>query len=308
MQNDEFMSPNKRNVLVGLTVMGALLGLAGLLLKFSGTTIQLFKGGQQLDVQFRCDRADGLAEGAQVSYRGVGVGRITSIRRDKDSMGIIIDALIDNTPPLPGNVTGSVKTVSLVSGIAAMQLDLIGGVNAVPKGLLEENQKIPAIFVGTDLIPDAYADELKSAGEVIKGINNYVNDPKIGADLRASLENIRHITERVQTFSDRLDKVTDQATSTIADAQSTIRSAHTDVDQISRQIDDRMLQLDKTLDSFQSIMSKVNAGQGTAGLLVNDSKLYQSLLENSRELNTTIASLNRLVEQWEQEGVSLKLK
>ena len=302
------MSPNKRNVLVGLTVMGALLGLAGLLLKFSGNTIQLFKGGEQVDVEFRCDRADGLAEGAQVSYRGVSVGRITSIRRDKDSMDIIIDGLIDNTPPLPGYVTASVKTVSLVSGIAAMELDLIGGVKAVPQGTLVENQKIRAVFVGTNLIPDEYADELRSAGDAIKGINNYVNDPKIGADLRASLENIRHITEKVGTFSDRLDKVADQATGTIADAQSTIKSAHADVDHPSMQINDRMLQIDKSLAAFQSIMTKVDSNQGTAGLLVNDPKLYQSLLENSHQLNTTIASLNRLVEQWEQEGVTLKLK
>jgi phospholipid/cholesterol/gamma-HCH transport system substrate-binding protein len=288
--------------------MGALLGLAGLLLKFSGNTIQLFKGGQQVEVQFRCDRADGLAEGAQVSYRGVTVGRITSIRRDSDSLNIIIDALIDNTPPLPGNVTGTVRTVSLVSGIAAMQLDLIGGLKAVPQGTLTQNQKIPAVFVGTDLIPDEYADELKSAGQVIKGINNYVNDPKIGADLRASLENIRHITERVQSFSDKLASVTDQATSTIADAQSTIKSTQVDEQKLSRQIDDRMLQVSKMLESFQGIVTKVNGGQGTAGLLVNDPKLYQSLLENSHELNTAIASLNRLVEQWEQEGATLKLK
>jgi hypothetical protein len=69
-----------------------------------------------------------------------------------------------------------------------------------------------------------------------------------------------------------------------------------------------MLQVNKSLDEFQGIVTKVNAGKGTAGLLVNDPKLYQSLLENSHQLNVTIASLSRLVEQWEQEGVTLKLK
>ena len=36
-------------------------------------------------------------------------------------------------------------------------------------------------------------------------------------------------------------------------------------------------------------------------------KLYQGLVDSTKELNTTISTLNRLVEQWEQEGVSLKL-
>jgi hypothetical protein len=69
-----------------------------------------------------------------------------------------------------------------------------------------------------------------------------------------------------------------------------------------------MLQVSKSLDSIQAITGKVNAGEGTAGMLVNDPKLYQSLVENSRELNLTITDLRRLVDQWEQEGVTLKLK
>jgi hypothetical protein len=41
---------------------------------------------------------------------------------------------------------------------------------------------------------------------------------------------------------------------------------------------------------------------------MNDPKLYQSLVETTMELNATVKDLHRLVEQWEQEGVTLKLK
>jgi phospholipid/cholesterol/gamma-HCH transport system substrate-binding protein len=61
------------------------------------------------------------------------------------------------------------------------------------------------------------------------------------------------------------------------------------------------------LQQFQQIAQKINAGQGTAGQLVNDPQLYQSLVATTQELNATIADLKRLVEQWEQEGVSLKV-
>jgi len=105
-----------------------------------------------------------------------------------------------------------------------------------------------------------------------------------------------------------LQKVSDEAAGTLADAHATVRSAQADVEHLSRQIDDRMLQISKALTSFQAITDKLNTGQGTAGLLISDPKLYQSLADNSRELNLTIADLRRLVEQWEQEGVTLKLK
>ena len=48
-------------------------------------------------------------------------------------------------------------------------------------------------------------------------------------------------------------------------------------------------------------------GPALAGLLINDAKLYESLVATARELNLTITDLKRLVQQWEQEGVYIKL-
>jgi phospholipid/cholesterol/gamma-HCH transport system substrate-binding protein len=288
------MSTGNRNVLVGLTVIGALVGLVGMLLKFSGGATQFFRGGTQVQVEFTCDRADGLADGSAVTYRGVTVGRITGIHRGSNSRDILIEALIDNTPPLPANVIGKIRTVSMISGIASIAMDLIGGPNATANGTLSEGEKIQAIYVGSELLPPEFSQDLK-------GVGDYLNDPKIASDLRASLENIRHISDKMSKFSDRLDTLGDQATDTITDARA-------DVNKISRQVDDRMLELASTLQSVNTIVAKVNTGQGTAGLLVNDPRLYQSLVDNSRQLNATILDLKRLIEQWEQEGVTLKLK
>ena len=184
-----------------------------------------------------------------------------------------------------------------------------------PEGKLANDQQIPAKFVGTDLIPPEFTDDVKYAGSVLKGLDVYVNDPNIHTNIQSSLENLRHITESVQrsadkveNFSNGLQKVSDEATGTLVDAHATVRSAQADVDKLSHQVDDRMLQISKALTSFQAITDKLNSGQGTAGLLISDPKLYQSLADNSRELNLTIADLRRLVEQWEQEGVTLKLK
>jgi phospholipid/cholesterol/gamma-HCH transport system substrate-binding protein len=308
------MSPNRRNLFVGITVLGGLVILAGMLLKFGGASIRLFKGGEQVEVEFTADRADGLTQGGTVQYRGVAVGNVTSVTRADNDQGVIIDTLIDNTPALPGNVSGYIRTVSLVSGISVMSLE-VAGVDTLPQGKLANGQKIKAIFVGTDLIPPEINEDVKYAGTVLKGLDVYVNDPKIHTDIQASLDNIRHITESVQrsadkveNFSNGLQKVSDEAAGTLADAHATVISAKADVEHLSTQIDDRMLQISKALASFQAITDKLNSGQGTAGLLVSDPKLYQSLLDNSRELNLTIADLRRLVEQWEQEGVSLKLK
>ena len=58
---------------------------------------------------------------------------------------------------------------------------------------------------------------------------------------------------------------------------------------------------------FQSMADKMDKGEGTIGKFVNDPRLYESLSDTSAELNLTVKDLHRLVQQWEQEGVSLKL-
>ena len=332
------MSPYRRNIFVGITVLAALLALGWMMLKFGSEPAKLFQKGGQLEVHFFGDRADGLGEGSQVFYRGVPVGRITHLRRDPNEQDVLIDALIDDTPPLPENVEGIIKTQSLLSGQSSMSLELVGEKPAKAQGQLAAGQTIRARYVGTQLIPEEFADlamelqkttkevrdarlvahlddTVRSAEDVLKSLHDYVADPKMRDDIQVALANFREVTERadraaknVEKFSDSLQSFGDNAQATMTDARTAIRKTQDNFEQISQQLNDRLLQMSKLLDSFQSIAAKVDTGKGTTGLLLNDPKLYQSLVDSSRELNATIADLHRLLEQWEQEGVSMKLK
>ena len=48
---------------------------------------------------------------------------------------------------------------------------------------------------------------------------------------------------------------------------------------------------------------KIDEGKGTAGALVNDPKLYESLADTAAELNLMVKDMRRLLAQWEQEGI-----
>ena len=61
------------------------------------------------------------------------------------------------------------------------------------------------------------------------------------------------------------------------------------------------------LEHIDSVTAKIDEGKGTAGMLVNDPKLYQGLVDTNKELKASITDLQRLIQQWEQEGVTLKL-
>jgi phospholipid/cholesterol/gamma-HCH transport system substrate-binding protein len=91
-------------------------------------------------------------------------------------------------------------------------------------------------------------------------------------------------------------------------ASTTIAKAEGQIDSIGKQLGDRLTQVATLLDTFNQISAKINDGKGTAGALVNDAKLYQNLVDTSEQLKLSMTDLRRLVEQWEQEGVSMRLR
>jgi phospholipid/cholesterol/gamma-HCH transport system substrate-binding protein len=325
-------------MLVGLTVIGSLSALGWMLLRFGSAPATLFHEGKQISVRLISDRADGLSAGSGVTFLGTPVGRITRVQRDDNAQDVVIDALIDVNQPLPGNLQGIIKTESLLSGQAVMSLEVAGLTPATTQGTLTDGQILRARYVGAEIIPHQFAElaaalekttqdlqnaqliehldqTVQSADDVLKSLQDYVGDPKLKEDVHNALDNFRDVSAsakrsaaNVEQFTSGLQKISDQATDTLTAAHQTIASAQTDLDQTTKQLNQRLMQASKILDNVQSITAKIDNGTGTAGQLVNDPKLYQSLVDSARELNLTIADLRRLVDQWEQEGASIKLK
>lgn len=306
--------------MVGVVVLVGLIGLAWMMAEF-GSKLALPFQDKMMPVRFHAARADGLSQGSGINYRGVTVGRVENVVRDNDQIHVWIDASVDAAPPLPANVQAVIRTNGFVGNGASLVLELT---DATPSGQMKPDQQIEAKFVGLDLIPPeatelvaelrtmvkqfreanvvAHVDaQVQKVGTLLDSVNSIVSDNKLHDDLKASLANIRETTERAKAVSGKFDTITsnfDQLTA----------KANTTVNDISKQTTDRMNEVSKLLATVQGITEKVNNGQGTAGQLINDPKLYQSLVDTTRELNATVVDLKRLVEQWEQEGVSLKLK
>lgn len=329
------MTQYRKNFLVGVTVLCGLLVLAWMILKFSGQSARLF-AEKQFNVQFVVNRADGLAEGSPVLYRGVNVGQVTGVRRADNQREVIIDASLDESPPLPRNVEGLIRLQALLGAGAGINLELIGGEE--PQGQLQPGDSIAARYVGLDLVPPEFGglatdlreisrtfrdsglitnlnDTVLKAGRTMESVEKLVADPKMRQDIETTLTNLRTASESATRIGTNLEKVsgelngiTTEASATIKSAGSAITSTEARVNELAEQMSARLEQVSKLLSNFESISSKVNNGEGTAGLLINDAKLYESLVDSSQQLSLTISDLKRLVEQWEQEGVSLKLR
>lgn len=344
------MSPYRRNILVGITVLGAVGLFSWMILRFGTKTVEVF-APPQIPIHFVADRADGLSEGSSITYLGINVGRLTKLARKADGTGVIIDAVVDTSPPLPSNLQADIKQTSAIGGgtILALStegppskeplkanatisdthyigLDLFGGggfgdaakeIAATAAELRKTSQQLRESGVIRDLDTTIRAinQQVGKAGNLLDSMQQTVGDPQMRDDIRTAIANFRQTTDtanriaaKLEKTSDSFQKITDETSATVADAHAAINKSQGHIDDLSKQLADRLVQMSAVLDSFQDISRKIDQGKGSAGALINDPKLYASLVDSSRELSQTIADLHRLIDQWEQEGVTLKLK
>jgi ABC-type transporter Mla subunit MlaD len=335
------MSSYRKNLLVGIVVLGGLIVLGWMILQFADAPAKLF-APQRIKVQFISDNADGVDDGSVVFYRGVEVGKITKVHLASDNQRVLIEGLVDKERPLPANVDGAIRSGGLIGGGAAVHLVLR---DEQPQGELKENTVIETTYVGMSLLPPDFAllarelrltvQEFRESGLIasitttsdeattlIKSVNAIVGNDQVRSDVIAALHNIRTASDsagelmaNLQKFTGRLDGLADKADTTISaagdaavEARETLAQVKTSVKDTSTLLNERLIQLSGLLESFHSIAQKVDSGAGSAGQLVNDKRLYENLVETATTLSATVKDIERLVEQWEQEGVTLRLK
>jgi phospholipid/cholesterol/gamma-HCH transport system substrate-binding protein len=327
------MSPNKRNVFVGAVVLGAMVALGWMILKFANQAANFFLA-QGSPVVIKAERADGIAEGSAVLYRGIQVGRVRGVRRSPDEERITIDALIDANPPLPGNLSGLIKQTSLLGGTS--QILLVPNLEAPPDGKAHPQHLVAGAVLVAEYIPDLSSvaddvrqrrliehldqtvlgirDQIQKVGVMLDSAQKLVEDPEVNADVRKTIANVRESSENARQLTQKLQKLTDDAGVTLASvdkAVGEVRGTVTDTrGHINKFASDLNVQMDRvasTLERFQAMAVKVDKGEGSAGKLINDPRLYESMADSAAELTGAIKDLRRLIQQWEQEGVPFRL-
>jgi phospholipid/cholesterol/gamma-HCH transport system substrate-binding protein len=327
------MSSQRRNLIVGVVVLLALGILTWMLLTFAGNVASLFSR-PGISVALTSDRADGLSNGSIVYYRGVSCGKVISVSRTPDNEHVQVELDLDREPPLPSNLSGIIRTSSALGSSAVIDLELIGPPSQTP---LKAGDQLQATFAGLELVPPeitglagdirqqqfilhldqtvvSIREQAAKAGEVLDSVNKLISDPKVQENVKSAVANLRtasdsaaRIGAKVEALSDKLDKTMDNANATVTDLKATIDHTNSHVDDLSRQVSDDTNKLGSAFEQIQLAAAKINDGKGTAGLLVNDPKLYNSLVDTVKTLDATVRDLQRVIDQWEQEGVSLKM-
>ena len=309
------MAPYRRNILVGVTVLGAAIFMIFCLLEFGAKAVSVF-APPHVTVEIVAPQATGLTIGSDITYLGTEAGQVTAIQRSDSALGVVMTA--DLYLHVPINVNANIVTNGVLGGQSNVELLL------KTNPITHEPQKpefpqpgvpippIQATYVGFNLLPEEYTNAVAELGKAAAEIAD------TGAQLRQT-GIYDHLNETVLDINQQvkaIGKVVDSVQHIVGDPQiqrdlkesiANLRLSVMNLKQFSAGLPQTQAQIAQLMGTLDSIAAKIDRGQGTAGMLVNDPQLYQAFVALSRDADSLIKDFQRIVEQWEQEGIHLKL-
>jgi len=280
----------RREVWVGLFVVA---GLAGILIVLTTMTdAALFRG--RYIVSTVVPDAGGIRKGDPVQMRGVNIGRINAFGITADEVEIRLE--IEGEYPVPRDSVVELKASGLLGGLVA---DVIPGTSA-------EMAKWGDVLEGRSGIGlfdkmDSLAGEADEVAERVKAL---LSEEMVG-DLQGSVSEARQLLERLS------ETVSEQRGELKALTQSLRRSAEglekvttgPELEETVKQVraltdraDEVLAGLDSSSKSLESILGRIDRGEGTLGKLTTDEALYDNVANAAANLDKASVEISALLE------------
>ena len=116
----------------------------------------------------------------------------------------------------------------------------------------------------------------------------------LSGDLRLGMNRLASSAETVQRVAQRIDSSTAtgevrRIVDDVATAAAQLKEASAEIREMSKQLSKSQGRLESVLVSTDSVITKINTGQGTVGLLVNDPRMYRNTDSLLTELRSLVA-------------------
>ena len=270
---------------IGLTVIGAIIiGILGFRIM---KDVPLFSNTTNIESFF--PKVDGLTTGKNVYINGVDVGSVKQIKlTSTDSVMVVLSINKNLRIPVDSrafirstDLLGS-KAIVIKKGVSNKYLkfgDTIQGV--YDQGLMSEFQQ-KGMTIG-----DKVAQVSNKLNDLVGSANKVLTED-VRKNLKTTIKNLRDASNNMNTLvADKNQDVTeslkhlrsilgnvDTLSSTNKDK---VDSLLTSLQESSKELTDLSKQLTETTNQMNTILTKINNGDGTLGKLVNDPSVYNNL-------------------------------
>lgn len=290
-----------------------ILGVAALVVFFMGYNFLKGKGmfSSKRTITAIYPEVEGLKPANRISLNGFDIGTVTDMYvTDGDiSKGITVEMAVEKSIDIPtdskavitsGGLLGP-KSVKFVLGESKELLDGGGTLKGeVEYGLMDKASD------EVDVVIENLKHSIQSLDTALNGMKNILSEGT-QQNIKSAIANLNVTTSEFASLSQTLgsqkgdiDKTMDNLNAFSANLSKnngtitrTMNNLETTTNKFSQlQLNQTVDKLDKTLNSLQTTMQKVNQGEGSMALLLNDDKLYKNIKNTSETLNNLLYDLS----------------
>jgi uncharacterized phage infection (PIP) family protein YhgE len=272
-----------------------------------------------LEIQERYDIPDGATPRVQEAPLGFGRSTVVVDLRHAEAGRFLPK---DGTAVLQGELVSAFDQLIPRDVVATLQRtarqigDLAESLTPVAGDLHELFVKRPVEEVEQDktgrTIPNLYT-AVQRLNTSLQNFNDVLGNPETKNNLHEAIANLRQVTEDARTTVQELQRFATKASAAADDVRgitttlsATVQRTDEQLDVIARKIVDSADKLSRLLDHLDAASQKIASGQGSAGLFVNDPRLYESLVLTSQRLAAAIDDLQGLLQRWKEKGVAVQ--
>lgn len=259
------------------------------------------------------NQVNGLTKANPVSINGLKVGQVSDIYFRPDFSGdIIVEITVETDIPIPKNSVALIYSSDLMGSKA---IDLKMGTDSlfvangdtlstqVEASLKEAvNQQIQPLKVKAEEL-------ILSIDSVVTVIKQIFNE-QARENLTSSLASVQSTFENLESASYNLDQMIASEKVRFGEIMSNLESITTTISENEENIDNILANFSTISDSLAQaqipqtfaninrvvgdvsvIVEKIENGEGTIGMLVNDDELYKDLQESSEQLHLLLEDL-----------------
>lgn len=266
--------------------------------------IPLFRGSYVLETRF--DDAGGLVPGNAVRVNGVNVGTVESVLLDPEVRQARVLFRIDRDVKIP---EGSTTAISGVSALGSVRMSIELGPPSNPPipagGFVPSPAQEDVVGQLSEQAPmlAARADSLlRSANATMEEAQTLMRSPE--SDLRTTLTSIRGSAdalnqllrgqqEQLNQLVANTEALTGELNTFVHENRDSLGATVNQTNRVLDQTERNLLALERTTHQMDQLVRRINEGEGTLGLLVNDPGLYMRLDSAATRFNTILDDFQR---------------
>ena len=318
--SDYETTQRRRNIIVGVFVAVGACALVWLIFKFGDLPTAVTKMGSfEVFVQF--PTAPGVQTDTPVRFCGYQIGRVTKvmppvIKKDmvtglKYYQTIVVLSIDKKYANIPSNI--DVKLMSRGLGSSYIEIKQYPERTAEP---LDPNRPETIYLVdqillqgSTGVTSEFFPEESqKKLEDMVDGLRVLIANANDILGNRSNKENLQKTIANLTEASHEAKQTIEEFRKFAIAGTTTLKNVDTKTEELVVAMVDTSEEIGKASAQMRMILEKINNGNGSAAMLINDGRFYESLLEDTQQVQLLLEELKSFVTQARNKGVPIKLK